>query len=172
MTERLIVLNLPHPSGLLRELKSNPEQIANSEYARTFQRGSPADPTVFFGRPMTAADAVGMGARPGGAEALRRGVRAVRLRRDAELLQGATIRRRPAPTHRRRRCSPKVKVPVLMFHGLDDRALHRTGSRAPGTGWRRTSRWSPIPGAGHFVQQDAAELVTSTMKWWLTMRTR
>ena len=53
MTERLIVLNLPHPGGLLRELKSNPEQIANSEYARTFQRGSPADATVFFGRPMT-----------------------------------------------------------------------------------------------------------------------
>jgi len=54
MTERLIVLNLPHPRGLLRELKSNPEQIANSEYARTFQRGSPGDATVFFGRPMTA----------------------------------------------------------------------------------------------------------------------
>ena len=53
MTERLIVLNLPHPNGLLRELKSNPEQIANSEYARTFQRGSPADPKVFFGMPMT-----------------------------------------------------------------------------------------------------------------------
>ena len=27
-----------------------------------------------------------------------------------------------------------------------------------------------IPGVGHFVQQDAAELVTSTMKWWLMMR--
>ena len=29
-----------------------------------------------------------------------------------------------------------------------------------------------VPGAGHFVQQDAADLVTSTMKWWLTMRRR
>jgi epoxide hydrolase 4 len=27
-----------------------------------------------------------------------------------------------------------------------------------------------VPGAGHFVQQDAADLVTSTMKWWLAMR--
>jgi len=27
-------------------------------------------------------------------------------------------------------------------------------------------------GVGHFVQQDAAELVASTMKWWLTMRAR
>ncbi len=29
-----------------------------------------------------------------------------------------------------------------------------------------------IPGASHFVQQDAAELVTSTMAWWLSMRAR
>ena len=54
MTENLVVLNLPHPNGLLRELKSNPEQIKNSEYARTFQRQTPKDPAVFFGRPMTA----------------------------------------------------------------------------------------------------------------------
>ena len=54
MTENLVILNLPHPNGLLRELRSNPEQIKNSEYARNFQKMSPADPTVFFGRPMTA----------------------------------------------------------------------------------------------------------------------
>ena len=29
-----------------------------------------------------------------------------------------------------------------------------------------------VPGVGHFVQQDASPLVSSTMKWWLTMRTR
>jgi pimeloyl-ACP methyl ester carboxylesterase len=33
MTENLVILNLPHPNGLLRELRSNKEQIANSEYA-------------------------------------------------------------------------------------------------------------------------------------------
>jgi hypothetical protein len=27
-----------------------------------------------------------------------------------------------------------------------------------------------VPGAGHFVQQDAADLVTNTLQWWLTMR--
>ena len=54
MTENLIILNLPHPSGLLRELRSNKEQIKNSEYARNFQTKSPSDPTVFFGLPMTA----------------------------------------------------------------------------------------------------------------------
>jgi hypothetical protein len=28
-----------------------------------------------------------------------------------------------------------------------------------------------IPGASHFVQQDAADLVTKTMHWWWSMRT-
>src|SRR5687768_470316 len=37
MTEYLIILNLPHPSGLMRELRTNKDQIANSEYARNFQ---------------------------------------------------------------------------------------------------------------------------------------
>ena len=54
MTENLIILNLPHPNGLLRELRSNKDQIKNSEYARNFQAKSPSDPTVFFGLPMTA----------------------------------------------------------------------------------------------------------------------
>src|SRR5512145_2202498 len=30
MVERLVILNLPHPNGLLRELRSNPAQIKNS----------------------------------------------------------------------------------------------------------------------------------------------
>ena len=34
---------------------------------------------------------------------------------------------------------PKVTVPVLMIHGLDDRALHRNGLAARGIGSTRTS---------------------------------
>ena len=37
MTDRLIVLNLPHPKGLSRELANNPDQQRNSQYARNFQ---------------------------------------------------------------------------------------------------------------------------------------
>src|SRR5262245_14889785 len=35
--DRLIVLNLPHPKGLMRELANNPQQQKNSAYARAFQ---------------------------------------------------------------------------------------------------------------------------------------
>ena len=59
MTENLVILNLPHPQGLARELRINPEQIKNSAYARTFQEKMPDDPAVFFGRPMTAENLAG-----------------------------------------------------------------------------------------------------------------
>src|SRR5262245_8830378 len=36
--DRLVILNLPHPNGLMRELANNPEQQKNSEYARNFQK--------------------------------------------------------------------------------------------------------------------------------------
>jgi hypothetical protein len=37
LTARLIILNLPHPRGLKYELAHNPQQQANSAYARRFQ---------------------------------------------------------------------------------------------------------------------------------------
>jgi epoxide hydrolase 4 len=61
----------------------------------------------------------------------------------------------------------KVKAPVLMIHGLDDWAL------LPGA-LNNTWEWLEkdltlvtIPGAGHFVQQDASEMVNRTIKMWL-----
>jgi pimeloyl-ACP methyl ester carboxylesterase len=36
--DRLMILNLPHPNGLIRELANNPEQEKNSQYARDFQK--------------------------------------------------------------------------------------------------------------------------------------
>src|SRR5262245_39791173 len=38
MTEKLVILNLPHPRGIGRELAHNPEQQKASAYARRFQR--------------------------------------------------------------------------------------------------------------------------------------
>src|SRR4029077_20126634 len=42
MTERLIVLQTPHPRGLLPELRTNPSQQAASAYARAFQQDNAA----------------------------------------------------------------------------------------------------------------------------------
>ena len=62
-------------------------------------------------------------------------------------------------------------MPVLMFHGLNDtRAATPNGLSGTWDWLEKDLTLVTIPGAGHFVQQDAAELVTSTMKWWLAMR--
>jgi epoxide hydrolase 4 len=171
MTERLIVLNLPHPNGLFRELKSNPEQIANSEYARTFQRGSPTDPTVFFGRPMTPETLSGWVTD---AAARKRYVEAFQ-RSDFEAMLNYYKANYPKGTGADLPALPplpKVKMPVLMFHGLGDQALHRNGLAGTWDWIEKDLTLVTIPGAGHFVQQDAAELVTSTMKSWLTLRAK
>jgi pimeloyl-ACP methyl ester carboxylesterase len=54
-----------------------------------------------------------------------------------------------------------------MIHGLDDKALLPAALN-------NTQEWLEpdltlvtIPGAGHFVQQDASDLVTRSMKTWL-----
>ncbi len=62
---------------------------------------------------------------------------------------------------------PKVQAPVLILHGLDDIYL------MPG-GFDGTWQWIDgdltqvaLPGVGHFIQQDAEDLVTRSMVMWL-----
>ena len=64
---------------------------------------------------------------------------------------------------------PRVKVacPVLLIHGLDDNAL-LAGALNGTWNWIESDlTLVTIPGAGHFVQQDAADLVTRSMASWL-----
>lgn len=169
VTENLVVLNLPHPRGLLRELKSNAEQIKNSEYARTFQRLSPKDPTVFFGRPMTPETLSGWVRDPA---ARKRYIEAFQ-RSDFEAMLHYYKRNYPrdsGPTAPAAPDMPKVEAPVLMFHGLQDQALHRDALAGTWDWVAKDLTLVTIPGAGHFVQQDAAELVSTTMKTWLAAR--
>ena len=66
---------------------------------------------------------------------------------------------------------PKVKMPVLMFHGLNDTALNADGLSGTWNWLEKDLTLVTVPGAGHVVQQDASDLVTTTMRWWLTART-
>lgn len=65
-----------------------------------------------------------------------------------------------------------LKAPVLMFHGLADRALNSEGLSGTWNWVENDLTIVTIPGAGHFVQQDAAELVTATMRSWLLARAK
>lgn len=155
-TDRLIVLNLPHPKGLARELADNPAQRRASLYARGFQQPGAAK----LIRPELLAMWVkDPEARKVYVEALRRS--------SAEGMLNYYKANFPKEGDKGDRDFPPVKCPVLLIHGLADPAL------LPGA-LNDTWKWVEdeltlvtIPRAGHFVQQDAADRVTKLMVDWL-----
>jgi pimeloyl-ACP methyl ester carboxylesterase len=114
-TDRLIVLNLPHPKGLMRELANNPEQQKNSAYARFFQQPdahktlSPLALALWVKEPE---------ARKHYVEALKRS--------SMEGMLNYYRANYPREPYKDDKDFPKVKCPVLM------------SSTTPGSGWRRT----------------------------------
>ncbi len=168
MVEKLVILNLPHPNGLTRELLTNPKQYENSAYARAFQEKDPTAPDVFFGMPMTPETLSGWVKDP---EAKKRYVEAFQKSDFTAMLNiykanyprvQPGVEPPPAPP------LPKAQMPVLMFHGLADQALLAGALNDTWEWLEKDLTLVTIPGAGHFVQQDASEMVSKTMKWWLT----
>ncbi len=158
MTERLVILNLPHPKGLMRELAHNPDQQKASQYARNFQKPE-------------AAKAVQPGALAfwvSDPEARKKYVEAFERSSIEGMLNYYKANYPREPYAEPEVELPRVQCPILMFHGLKDFAL------LPGA-LNDTWKWVDgtltlitIPGAGHFVQQDAADTVTKSMVVWLT----
>ena len=158
--DKLIILNLPHPWGLARELANNPDQQKNSQYARNFQKPGAHEK-------LSARGLSGWVKNKAAKEKYREAFE----RSDFEAMLNyykANYPREPykAPEG----APPKVEAPVLMFHGLKDWAL------LPGA-LNDTWRWLEkdltlvtVPGSGHFVQQDAAETVSKTMRSWLKLQ--
>ena len=160
MTDKLIILNLPHPRGLMRELAHNPEQQKNSQYARNFQQPDAASKVT----------AEALARRITDPEAHAKYLEAFQ-RSDIEAMLNyykANYPREPYAED----TSPLVKVqaPVLMFHGLKDTAL-LSGALNNTWDWLdKDLTLVTVPNAGHWVQADASDLVSKTMKWWLAMR--
>ena len=61
----------------------------------------------------------------------------------------------------------KVKMPVLMIHGLGDTALLPGALNNTWDYLEQDLTLVTIPKASHFVQQDASDLVTRSIKMWL-----
>ena len=157
MTERLAVLNLPHPKGLNRELANNPDQQRNSQYARAFQL--PGAHKLLTAERL-AGWVKGEAKRAKYIEAMKRS--------DFEAMLNYYKRNYPRPPYEEDMSEPvRLKIPVLLIHGLDDKALLHGALT-------RTWEWLDgdltlvtIPGAGHFVHHDKPALVSRTLKMWL-----
>ena len=158
--DKLIILNLPHMRGLSRELANNPQQQKNSAYARRFQL-----PGAHL-----ALSAKGLSGWVKDPKARVKYVEAFK-RSDFEAMLNYYKQNYPRPPYKEN-TSPivKVKMPVLMFHGLDDKAL-LPGALNDTWDWlEKDLTLVTIPGADHFVQQDAAQKVSHTMKLWLKLQ--
>ena len=157
VVDKLVILNLPHPRGLARELAHNPAQAAASAYARAFQKEG-ADTTLTAER--LAFWVRDPAARPRYVEAFRRSSFAA--------MMAYYQRNYPrAPYQDDTTAVTKTQMPVLMFHGLGDTALLPGALNDTWSWMGQDLTLVTIPGAGHFVQQDAADLVTRTMRAWL-----
>ena len=158
LVERLVILNMPHPRGLARELVHNPEQQRNSEYARGFQQEGAHEQV---NREMLSAWVEDPGARERYREAFGRSDIEAMLNYYKQNYQHLPYREDPSPVI-------KVQAPVLQIHGLKDQFL--LASALNGTWEWLENDWTllTIPHAGHFVQHDAADLVTRSIVSWLT----
>ena len=157
-TERLVILNLPHPRGIRRELAENPQQRLASQYAVNFQQ---PDAARALTPELLAAWVTDRQARERYVEAFRRS--------SIEAMLNYYKANYPRPPYDDPELDyPQVKCPVLMFHGLKDKAL-LPGALSGTWDWIDNElTLITVPDAGHFVQQDAADLVTRRLLRWLT----
>jgi pimeloyl-ACP methyl ester carboxylesterase len=155
-TERLIVLNLPHPKGLMRELATNPEQQQNSQYARNFQKPgaekalTPQMLTFWVKEPEARAKYL---------EAFQRS--------SLEGMLNYYKANYPREPYKDDREFPKVKCPVLMIHGLKDKYLLDGALNGTWKWVEKDFTLVTLPQADHFVHRDAPEQVTRIMDRWL-----
>lgn len=162
IVENLIILNLPHPRGLARELANSEAQQRASQYAFNFQQ-----PDAH--KTLTPERLVGISQSLSEDKVKSRYLEAFR-RSNIEAMLNYYKANYPTPGEEFMPEYPTVDVPVLMFHGLQDRAL-LPGALNDTWQWVSSSlTLVTLPNANHWVQYDAADEVNQVMTDWLRRR--
>jgi pimeloyl-ACP methyl ester carboxylesterase len=162
LVNKLIIMAVPHPAGMAREMATNKAQQAGSNYARNFQKeGSEKN--------LTAEGLAGWVKDPkekaGYVEAFKRSdFGAMMNYYRANYPKGVGDTAAPPPP------TPPVKVPVLVIHGMKDTALNAAGHNGTWDHITADTTLLMVPTAGHFVQHDAEALVDRTVVDWLNAR--
>jgi pimeloyl-ACP methyl ester carboxylesterase len=162
LVNRLVILSVPHPAGMARELATNADQQKNSQYARNFQKEGSEKMLTAEGLAGWVKDPK---EKPLYVEAFKRSDFAAMMnyyRANYPRGVGETAGAPPKP--------PQIKVPVLVIHGMKDTALNAAGHAGTWNYVDADTTILMIPGAGHFVQHDAQDLVDRTVRDWLNER--
>jgi pimeloyl-ACP methyl ester carboxylesterase len=159
--DKLIIVNLPHLAGFQRELMNNPEQQKNSQYARNFQQEGAHLRLTAEGLAKLVPEDV----RSHYIEAYRKSDFEAMLnyyKRNYPRMDSA-----PADAAVSAPPPPKVKCPVLQFHGMKDRALLPAALSGEWDHLDNSLTLITLPNAGHWSHWDEAETVTKKMASWL-----
>ena len=160
--ERLVILNLTHPKGYAAVVANpTPEQARNVEYARNFSSskpdGSPV-PERILGIGERQGELVGKHYREALSRSYFDGMLNYYRANYGNVADGTGGE------------IPNLPMPVLQFHGLKDTAVDKDGLKNTWDWIDADYTLVTVPSAGHFVQWEAAELVSETMGAWLKVR--
>lgn len=162
LVNKLVICNLTHPKGYGTVRKNaTAEQKANTKYITDFQ-------TPGFEDRLTPQVLVGISAG---------GVSETVRRRYADAFSSSSAKgmldyyraafkdlgRDPAEAN-----LPNLKMPVLQFHGLKDTAVDKDGLRDTWNWVDAEYTLVTLPETNHWVQREAAETVSNTIRSWLT----
>ncbi len=157
LVEGLVVMDMPHPWAIARELAINPRQEAASAYVRAFQQpgAERAVPLERLGAWITDPD--------------------YRVRHDEAFARtdlGAPMNyyrvHFPAPPYRVWDWAPPpVKAPTLLIHGLADAYALPEGLNGVWDWVEAPLTLHAWPGVGHFVQQEQPGRVVSALAGFL-----
>lgn len=163
LLERLVILSVPHPTSFAAEMADpDSKQNENAAYARQFQQPGSEDNLTAEGLAAWVQDPE---MKPKYVEAFGRSSFAGMMnyyRMNYPSGDNAPAADAPAP--------PAIDVPVLVIHGMEDTALLSSGHNDTWEHISADTSMLMVPGAGHFVQHDAADLVNATIRSWLDIR--
>ncbi|MBW8815735.1 MAG: alpha/beta hydrolase [Caulobacterales bacterium] len=162
LVNRLVIMSVPHPAGLARELATNKAQQEGSNYARNFQKEGSEKLLTAEGLAGWVKDPK---EKPGYLEMLRRSDFAAMMNYyRANYPRQVGDSTAPPPQF------PQIKVPLLVIHGMKDTALNAAGHAGVWDHVDADTTILMVPTAGHFVQHDAQALVDRTVRDWLVAR--
>ena len=163
VVDNLVILNLPHPRGLARELATSDAQQQASGYAYFFQQEDSH-------KTLTAEGLVSI-SFPGADELTKSRFLTAFQNSNFEAMLNFYKANYPRPGGDFVPEYHPVKAPVLMFHGLNDSAL-LPGALSGTWDWvENVLTLVTVPNAGHWVQRDASGLVNTVMRDWLRRQT-
>ncbi len=171
LLERLVIMNVPHPAPLARELRTNLRQLSRLSYTAFFQiprlperviaqddyrridnafTATAVDPSCFGEEDLRAYREAA--SQPGALKAMLSYYRAY--------LRGGGLRRQ------RKLGYPIIEVPTLLVWGEHDPFLLKETTIGT-SAWVRDLTVRYLPDAAHWVQQEDCESVNAILERWL-----